>query len=40
MVTNDANAGALAERLYGVARDTGDMVYVRLSAGIGRGHCR
>ncbi|MFC0435161.1 ROK family transcriptional regulator [Kutzneria buriramensis] len=37
VVTNDANAGALAERLYGVARDTGDMVYVRLSAGIGAG---
>jgi predicted NBD/HSP70 family sugar kinase len=36
-VTNDANAGALAERMYGAGRQTGDMVYVRLSAGIGAG---
>jgi predicted NBD/HSP70 family sugar kinase len=36
-VTNDANAGALAERMYGAGRDAGDMVYVRLSAGIGAG---
>ncbi len=34
---NDANAGALAEHRYGAGRDTGDMVYVRLSAGIGAG---
>ena len=36
-LTNDANAGALAERLYGAGRNTDDMVYVRLSAGIGAG---
>lgn len=34
---NDANAGALAERLYGAARDCDDVVYIRLSAGIGAG---
>ena len=34
---NDADAGALAERLYGAGRDSGDMVYIRLSAGIGAG---
>jgi predicted NBD/HSP70 family sugar kinase len=36
-LTNDANAGALAERLYGAGRNTDDMVYIRLSAGIGAG---
>ena len=36
-IINDANAGALAERLYGAGRGTDDMVYVRLSAGIGAG---
>jgi predicted NBD/HSP70 family sugar kinase len=36
-VTNDANAGALAELMYGAGRRVGDMVYVRLSAGIGAG---
>jgi len=36
-ITNDANGGALAERLYGAARDVRDLVYVRLSAGIGAG---
>ena len=34
---NDANAGALAESLYGAARNCNHMVYVRLSAGIGAG---
>jgi predicted NBD/HSP70 family sugar kinase len=34
---NDANAGALAERLYGAARNCDNVVYVRLSAGIGAG---
>jgi predicted NBD/HSP70 family sugar kinase len=37
LLTNDANAGAMAERLYGAGRHTDDMVYVRLSAGIGAG---
>ncbi|MGW5350877.1 ROK family transcriptional regulator [Streptomyces sp. NPDC004031] len=36
-VTNDANAGALAELMYGAGRQVDDMVYVRLSAGIGAG---
>ena len=36
-LTNDANAGALAERLYGAGRNTDDMVYIRLSAGVGAG---
>jgi predicted NBD/HSP70 family sugar kinase len=36
-ITNDANAGALAEYRYGAARNTKDMVYIRLSAGIGAG---
>lgn len=36
-LTNDANAGALAERLYGAGRNADDMVYIRLSAGIGAG---
>jgi len=34
---NDANAGALAEHRYGAGRDTDDLIYVRLSAGIGAG---
>jgi predicted NBD/HSP70 family sugar kinase len=34
---NDANAGALAEFLYGAARNCDHMIYVRLSAGIGAG---
>jgi predicted NBD/HSP70 family sugar kinase len=37
MLTNDANAGAMAERLYGAGRHADDMVYIRLSAGIGAG---
>jgi predicted NBD/HSP70 family sugar kinase len=36
-MTNDANAGALAEHMYGAGRDTDDMIYIRLSAGIGAG---
>jgi len=36
-ITNDANAGALAEHMYGAGRDSADMVYIRLSAGIGAG---
>ena len=34
---NDANAGALAESLYGAGRNCDHMIYVRLSAGIGAG---
>lgn len=36
-LVNDANAGALAESLYGAARNYDHMIYVRLSAGIGAG---
>lgn len=36
-IINDANAGALAEHLYGAARNCSNLVYVRLSAGIGAG---
>jgi predicted NBD/HSP70 family sugar kinase len=34
---NDANVGALGEKVFGVARGVDDFVYVRLSAGIGAG---
>lgn len=36
-IINDANAGVLAERRFGAARDCADVVYLRLSAGIGAG---
>ncbi|MCO5995359.1 ROK family transcriptional regulator [Actinoallomurus rhizosphaericola] len=36
-LANDADAGALAERKYGAGRNVDDMIYVRLSAGIGAG---
>jgi predicted NBD/HSP70 family sugar kinase len=36
-LVNDADAGALAEHQYGAGRDVDDMIYVRLSAGIGAG---
>lgn len=36
-LVNDANAGALAESLYGTARNCDHMIYIRLSAGIGAG---
>lgn len=36
-IINDANAGALGEHLYGAARNCSNLVYVRLSAGIGAG---
>jgi predicted NBD/HSP70 family sugar kinase len=35
--TNDANAGLLGERRFGAARDSADVVYIRLSSGIGAG---
>ncbi|HZC51756.1 MAG TPA: ROK family transcriptional regulator, partial [Mycobacterium sp.] len=35
--TNDANAGVLGERRYGAARDCADVIYIRLSSGIGAG---
>jgi predicted NBD/HSP70 family sugar kinase len=37
MLENDANLGARGERTFGAARGIDDMVYVRLSAGIGIG---
>ncbi|MDR6843212.1 ROK family transcriptional regulator [Pseudoxanthomonas sacheonensis] len=36
-VENDATVGARAERKYGAGKDVDDMIYVRLSAGIGAG---
>src|SRR3954452_12541031 len=36
-VHNDANLGALGEHVFGAGRDVADMLYVRLSAGIGLG---
>jgi predicted NBD/HSP70 family sugar kinase len=36
-VINDANAGVLAERRFGAARDCANVVYLRLSSGIGAG---
>ena len=36
-VTNDANACVLAERRYGAAQNCDDVVYLRLSSGIGAG---
>jgi predicted NBD/HSP70 family sugar kinase len=36
-LANGADAGALAERLYGAGRGTSDMIYIRLSTGIGAG---
>ena len=36
-IENDANAGALGEKVFGAGRGVDDLVYVRLSAGIGAG---
>jgi predicted NBD/HSP70 family sugar kinase len=36
-IINDANAGVLAERRFGAARDCVNVVYLRLSSGIGAG---
>jgi len=36
-VGNDANLGALAEAMLGAGQDTGNLVYVMLSAGVGAG---
>jgi predicted NBD/HSP70 family sugar kinase len=36
-IVNDANAGVLAERRFGAARECLDVVYLRLSSGIGAG---
>ena len=36
-IINDANAGVLAERRYGAARACDDVIYLRLSSGIGAG---
>ncbi len=37
VVDNDANAGALGEHRFGAGQGCADMLYVRLSAGIGAG---
>jgi predicted NBD/HSP70 family sugar kinase len=34
---NDANVGALGEKVFGAARGVDDLIYVRISAGIGAG---
>jgi predicted NBD/HSP70 family sugar kinase len=36
-IINDANAGVLAERRFGAARDCADVIYLRLAAGVGAG---
>jgi predicted NBD/HSP70 family sugar kinase len=36
-VANDANLGALAEAAFGAGRDAGDLVYLKVSSGIGAG---
>jgi predicted NBD/HSP70 family sugar kinase len=36
-VDNDANLGALAEAAFGAARDASDMIYLKVSSGIGAG---
>jgi predicted NBD/HSP70 family sugar kinase len=36
-IENDANVGALGEHMFGAGRSVDDMVYVRLSAGVGLG---
>ncbi|WP_051450438.1 ROK family protein [Actinospica robiniae] len=36
-IVNDANAGVLAERRFGAARGCDDVLYLRLSSGIGAG---
>jgi predicted NBD/HSP70 family sugar kinase len=36
-IINDANAGVLAERRFGAARDCANVVYLRLASGIGAG---
>jgi predicted NBD/HSP70 family sugar kinase len=37
MVDNDANLGALAEAAFGAGRAAGDLVYLKVSSGIGAG---
>ena len=37
MVDNDANLGALAEAAFGAGRDAGDLIYLKISSGIGAG---
>ena len=36
-IENDANVGALGEKVFGAARGVDDLIYVRVSAGIGAG---
>jgi predicted NBD/HSP70 family sugar kinase len=37
VVDNDANLGALAEAAFGAGRDAGDLIYLKVSSGIGAG---
>ena len=39
LVDNDANLGALAEAAFGAGRDAKDLVYLKISSGIGAGLC-
>jgi predicted NBD/HSP70 family sugar kinase len=36
-LANDANVGALGEKVFGAGREVDDMTYIRLSAGVGAG---
>jgi predicted NBD/HSP70 family sugar kinase len=36
-LANDADMGALGEKVFGAGRDVDDMIYIRLSAGVGAG---
>jgi predicted NBD/HSP70 family sugar kinase len=36
-LANDADVGALGEKVFGAGRDVDDMTYIRLSAGVGAG---
>jgi len=37
VVENDANLGAIGEHAYGVAREVDDLIYIKVSSGIGAG---
>jgi predicted NBD/HSP70 family sugar kinase len=37
LVDNDANLGALAEAAFGAGQDAGDLIYLKVSSGIGAG---
>jgi predicted NBD/HSP70 family sugar kinase len=37
LVDNEANLGALAEAAFGAARNASDLIYLKVSSGIGAG---